>query len=282
MLLPKAGQFLISKAFLKVHITKDPHSVYILPPFKVHFTLLLIPQWRKGKAGFLKFAREWEDVHHRQQNWPESELKRTPQKQKHGSSGRCLGQAARKQDVSISCVRRREVIQNSKFTHRLGRLLCKERVGGRGEKSLQPTHHSPAYLGFPQSFFNFAISQAVLFKCDVHRQSPVKQEWAERRRRKKDTLLRKRIPWATAGVWDGCSWRTTRVCGKAGRAAPSWSMEVGEKERPGGGKRKAMLYDDRRRAKSLSAPLLGAYQQAITHYNHSIQKGCWSILHKGD
>lgn len=56
-------------------------------------------------------------------------------------------------------------------------------------------------------------------------------------------MLKKRIPWATAGVWDWCSWRMTHL--QEGRkGCTQWSMELGEKERPGEGKRKAMLYDE--------------------------------------
>lgn len=80
--------------------------------------------------------------------------------------------------------------------------VTKEWEEEAGGKSFQPTHHSPAYLGFPQSLFNWIILQAVTSKRDVHRQPPWTRAAQEAcvGKRRNGRLLRTTRVWTTSAA----------------------------------------------------------------------------------
>lgn len=210
---------------------------------------------------------------------------------------------------------REEVIQNSKFRHRPGLLPSKETVRGRRwegvgmvEKRFQPTRCSPAYLGFPQSLFYWIISQAVIFKCDVHRQPPWNRAAGEacacaRKKRRNDRLLVKMRLWTTTAA-SAALRRGNRALVKRHTVHRKEQLLLGLKQEQEGSQ---CLEQGRgkKRIKHCSMESRTLCKWAKLHHllhwanppswtptpwcllvscysNHRIQKGCWSILQKGD
>lgn len=100
------------------------------------------------------------------------------------------------------CAEKRLFRTASSGTDQVFYPVTKEWEEEAGGKSFQPTHHSPAYLGFPQSLFNWIILQAVISTRDVHRQTPwtrAAQEACVGKRRNGRPLRTTRV-WTTSAA----------------------------------------------------------------------------------